>query len=30
MTLQIEFGIAASAIVLGVFVQWVIPLLNQP
>ena len=30
MTLQVVFGIAAIAIALGVFVQWVIPLLNQP
>ncbi len=30
MTSQIVFGIVAIAIVLGVFVQFVIPLLNQP
>ena len=30
MTGQVVVGIAAIAIVLGVFVQWVIPYLNQP
>ena len=30
MTGQIVFGIAAIALVLGMFVQFVIPLLNQP
>ena len=30
MTSQIVFGIVAIAIVLGVFVQFFIPLLNQP
>jgi len=30
MTVQIVLGIGGIAIALGVFVQWVIPLLNQP
>ena len=30
MTVQIVLGIVGIAIALGVFVQWVIPLLNQP
>jgi hypothetical protein len=30
MTVQIVLGIVGIAIALGMFVQWVIPLLNQP
>ena len=30
MTGQVVLGIAGIAIVLGIFVQWIIPLLNQP
>jgi hypothetical protein len=30
MTVQIVLGIGGIAIALGMFVQWVIPLLNQP
>jgi hypothetical protein len=30
MTGQVVIGIAAIAIALGIFVQWIIPLLNQP
>ena len=30
MTGQVVFGIAAIAVALMVFVQWIIPILNQP
>ncbi len=30
MTIQIVFGIAGIAVALGIFVQLVVPLLNQP
>ena len=30
MTIQIVFGIAAIAIILGTFVQFVVPMLSQP